>query len=106
MSFGCLNVKTGEFQEGFMKNKEMKFKKLPWYKRIFAKEPTEEVYIKVIKMESQWIWSDKKDSFYSSLYKIINPYTNEIKKVFAKTSEGNVYFDPIAYEKSGKLIQI
>jgi hypothetical protein len=89
-----------------MKNEKMKVEKMPWYKRIFAKEPTEEVYIKVIEMESQWIWSNKKDSFYASLYKIINPFTNEIKKVFAKTSEGNIYFDPIAYDKSGKLIQI
>ncbi len=86
--------------------KKIKSKKLPWYKKIFAKEPTEEVYIKVIEIESQLIWSNKKYSFYASLYKIINPFTNEIKKVFAKTSEGNIYFDPIAYDKSGKLIQI
>jgi hypothetical protein len=82
-----------------MTDEKIKFKKLPWYKRIFAKEPTEEVYIKVIEIESQLIWSNKKYSFYASLYKIINPFTSEIKKVFAKTSEGNIYFDPIAYDK-------
>lgn len=89
-----------------MKNEKMKVKKLPWYKRIFAKEPTEEVYIKVIEIESRCIWSNKREFFNASLYKVINPFTNEIKKIFAKTYEGDVYFDPIAYYKSGKLIVI
>jgi hypothetical protein len=106
ISFGCINTKTGVFQEGCVENNEIKFKKVPWYKRIFAKEPTQEIFIKVIEMEEQLIWTNKKNSFYASLYKIVNPLTNEIKKVFAKTYLGNVYFDPKVYEKNKKLIQI
>ncbi len=106
ISFGCMNTKTDEFQEGFMKNEEMKFKKVPWYKRIFAKEPREEVFVGTVEMTRRFVWSDIETPFSASLYKLINPLTGETKKLYARTHRGGIYFDPNAYEKNGVLVRI
>lgn len=106
LMFGKVDVTTGLISEGHVENGEMKFKKIPWYKRIFTKEPSEIKFIGITSMYSQWIWSNKKNYFESPVYKKYNPYTGKIQCIYTNVpNHGAVYFDVCVYEKTGKLVE-
>jgi hypothetical protein len=103
---GVIDTETGLVSEGYVENGEIKFKKIPWYKKLFAKEPYKIELIGTITMYSQWIWSNKKEYFESAVYKKYNPFTGKIKCIYTNIpNHGAKYFDVCAYEKLGKLIE-
>lgn len=104
MSFGSVNVVTGELQKGYIKDSQMKFKKIPWYKRIFQKKPEKVEYVGTTTVYSQLIWSDKKHYFDVSVYRKINPITNETYEIFCFIEGLKYKFNIDAYVYENKLI--
>jgi len=109
--FGSIDIKTGETKTGYIdKNGEMKYKKLPWYKRIFNKktklEKTE--YIGILDGERWFYIGTQRCSEKTSVaaYKRFNPFTNETYEIFATQGDEKFLFDVNAYEKNGKLIKL
>ena len=99
--FGSINVETGTSSEGYMEDGEMKFKKTPWYKRLFAKKPVKEVFMGTCK------WGNDKMEIELCIYKKFNPYTNETYEIYANHSQyGKFSFDINAFEQMGKLVEI
>lgn len=109
ISFGCIDTSTGAFQEGYT-NKEgkQKFKKAPWWKAIFAKEPTETELIGIYKAQCSYIWSDKyRDCGYLRMYRTFNPFTGKTLKVFGKHDRyGTIQYDVESYLKCGMFVEI
>lgn len=106
-SFGSFNVETGETQEGYVnKLGEMKYKKRPWYKRIFSpdKPPREISYIGTTTMWHKYIWSNNKTYFQAPVYKKYNPYTGEIFRVYAKLEDRTYDFSVEAFVKEGIFV--
>jgi len=105
--FGKIDTSTGLASEGYMENGEMKFKKIPWYKKLFAKEPSKIEFIGIISMYSQLIWSNEKNYFDVAVYKKYNPFTGKIQCIYTNVpNHGAIYFDVYAYEKSGQLVEL
>lgn len=106
LMFGKIDTSTGLVQEGYVENGEMKFKKIPWYKRLFSKEPSEIKYLGTITLYWNFFWSNKKNYFEAAVYKKYNPYTGKIQCIYANVpNRGAMYFDVKAYEKSGQLVE-
>jgi len=104
--FGSFNVETGEIQDGYMKNGEMKFKPEPWYKRWFRKRPEKTEYIGVIDMQKNYGWSDNWVDVRIALYKDFNPLTGEVYRVYAWDRDRRISFDVNAYLRDGEYIRI
>ena len=103
--FGSINVETGEIQNGYIdKHGQMKYRKEPWYKRIFRKRPEEIEYIGITQLYSQLIWSSKKNYFNAAVYRKFNPYTDQIYSIYANVDGRTIYFDVNAYVKNKVLI--
>jgi len=103
--FGSINNITGETRDGFIdKNGQMKYKKSPWYKRIFQKLPIETKYLGVVELTSQFIWSNQKRPFNAPYYKDFNPFTNEIIEVYSIVNGHKYNFNLDCFLDSGRLI--
>ena len=107
ISFGTINVKTGERTEGFIENGEMKYKKIPWWKRIFRespKPPEQTEYIGTTQLYSKLIWSNNKNYFNAAVYKRFNPFTKEIYEIYSNTRWGKFNYNIDAFISAGQLI--
>lgn len=105
--FGALNTETGEFSNGYLEKGEMKFKKIPWYKKLFAKEPTETEFIGIVEGNTRFIWCDQNRAVNVPIYKKYNPYTGQIKSLYGDVkNHGRIFFNIQVFEKFGKFIEI
>lgn len=106
LAFGMVDTNNGLASEGYIdKNGEMRFKKIPWYKKLFSKEPSKIEFIGVTEVYSQLIWSNKKNYFETAVYRKYNPYTNKTQCIYTNIRGCRTfYFDIAAYEKTGQLI--
>ena len=103
--FGALNTQTGEFQEGYIdSNKQMKFKPIKWWQKLFSRRPQEKEYIGKYTYSSKLPWSDWYDSTIA-MYKYYNPYTGEIYKIEGTDGMETIRFDVGAYKK-GHMVPI
>jgi hypothetical protein len=87
IQFGCLNVDTGEFRKGHIdKSGNQQFKRLPWYKRLFFREPSQTELVGTTTLSVGFIWTrdtDLKD-VKAALYRKFNPYAGKTQKIWAK----------------------
>lgn len=105
--FGCFNVKTGEFQQGYLEKGKMKFRKSGWWKTF--SRPQETKFIDTINLTDYVICSDGKrieDRYTAALYKDYNPFTNKIYRLYAKRNGKIFEFNVDAYEKDGSLVNL
>lgn len=104
--FGTFNVTTGEVQNGYVdKSDQMKYKKQPWYKRIFQRRPEATEYIGTTELYSQLIWSNTKNYFDVAVYRNYNPYTNETYSCYARCINRIIYFDVNAFERNELVLK-
>ena len=107
--FGTFNVTTGEVQTGYVdKSGQMKYRKPPWYKRIFqkrARRPEATEYIGTTELYSQLIWSNTKNYFDVAVYRNYNPYTNETYSCYAIRRNRIIYFDVNAFERNELVLK-
>lgn len=104
IKFGMMNVQTGETQEGYMKDGEMKFKPQSWLERLFAKPPRETEYVGITTMSHSWIWSSKETHFKATVYRDFNPFTDKTYAIYAVAGEHRFNFNVDAYTHTGKLV--
>ena len=102
-SFGCVNVETGEAQTGYTdKQGRMKFKRQPWWRRIFQSPPREKVWLEVRGFERSRVLGltgetiERRD-IPCSVYKEWNPLSGEIYEIYATSEYGKVQLDVGAY---------
>ena len=100
MQFGCMNTETGDFQEGYIEDGQMKFKKSPWWAGWFSARPTKTKYIGITTLLHGWIFSKNKDEVEVTVYCDYNPYTFKVYKVYCE--HGNFNVD--AYRENGRLV--
>lgn len=104
ISFGSIDMKTGEMLDGYIDKKgKMQLKKKPFWKRWFKKEPLEKEFLGVTTMEVGYVWGQS-SKVNAPVYKIYNPFTRKIKKIYTEYNGLIYYFNIDAYEKIGKLI--
>lgn len=97
--FGSIDINSGIPSDGYMENGKMKFKKIPWYKRIFTQKPTEEMFVGTARYGNDIIEIEL------CVYRKYNPYTNETYEIYANSNTyGKFEFDINAFEQMGKLI--
>ena len=123
--FGSYNVTTKKSMDGYIdKNGTMKYKKIPWYKKLYRKMfPSEETkamavlmkqadeanyvygeYICVATLYSRFIWSDTKRPFDVAVYRDYIKSTGKTTKLYCDTHRGRKYFNCDAYDKDGLFI--
>ncbi len=103
VEFGSIDVKTGISSSGYMENGQMKFKKTPWYKRLFSTEPIETEFLGICKRVNK----NNTIEIELCVYRKFNPYTNETKEIYAENElYGKFSFDINAFEQMGRLIMI
>lgn len=100
--FGALDTKTGLFAEGYMEDSEMKFKKIPWYKKLFTKEPLKEEFIDIVDCTNLRTG----ETFSMGLYRKINPLTQEVKSLYAKGSGRVIRLDVQAFIQRRELVAL
>lgn len=108
IQFGLLNVKTGEFQSGYInKQGKMKYKRQPFWKRWFNKKPIETKYVGVGTVPAEWSWifsnTTHQCTYDVAVYKDVNSFTDEIYSVYFDL-KGRRYFFNVDAFKEGKLI--
>lgn len=103
--FGMVDEKTGLYHEGYVENGEMKFKKIPWWRRIFAKEPSETEFLGITTAVINSIFGPER-VVEVAIYKKFNPISLKTQAIYGNVEgRGLVYFDIVAFEKTGKLIK-
>lgn len=109
IKFGTIDTETGETRDGYIdKSGKMCFKKPSWWQSfclIFKPPPRETVYVGTMQgLEMQYIWSSQGIPVEGALYKVINPLTEKVYRLYAKTNVGCVDFDTEAFAQNNKLI--
>ena len=107
LRFVSVDSITGERKDGYIdKNGEMKFKKQPWYKRIFHKPPSKIEAIGTTQFSHSYIWSNKERCVVYPVYRKFNSYTNETYSIYSNIEDhGAFYFNVELFEKTGKLVR-
>lgn len=97
--FGSYNVETGEFQKGYIENGEMKYKREPWYKRIFRRKPAPKVEFVAIRD----LVSNGKP-IQVAVCKKCEPFSGEILELYAHWNGWYISFSIPAFKATGELI--
>lgn len=105
IQFGCVDTQTGQTQEGYIENGQMKYKPLKWWQKFFAKKPEEKEFIGVFKYQSKFTWSQEWSNNQIAIYKYFNPFTGEIYKIEGSNEEETIQLDVGAFEK-GVIVTI
>jgi hypothetical protein len=105
IQFGSINVETGESQEGYIENGQMKFKPMKWWQKLFFKKPEEKEFIGSYKYETKFPWSKQCVKRQIAMYKYFNPYTGKIYKIEGSDGEETIQLDVGAFQ-NGQIIPI
>jgi hypothetical protein len=105
IQFGSINVETGETQDGYIENGQMKFKPMKWWQKLFLKRPEEKEFIGTYGYKTKFPWSSEWTNHQVAMYKYFNPYTDEIYKIEGSDENETIQFDIGAF-KVGKIISI
>ena len=108
--FGTYNVTTGESLEGYMDKGEMKYRKYPWYKRIFFrkyKEPQPKTLTEymgtTIYRASNWIFRTHKE-IEVVVYREYIEGTNKTTRIYSNVDGRTFTFNIDAYNAGHGLI--
>ena len=109
VSFGCIDINTGEFEKGYIDKGEMKFKRSSllkrMYRKIFNKEPLVVETIGAITAEMNSLFFGLREEDYA-VYRRYNKWSNETKDIYCNIrGHGAVYFNIDIWEKTGKFVQ-
>ncbi len=111
ITFGSINVETGETEAGFLSKGKMKFKKQPWWRRLFSKPPRKKeyvgdfdypVFVKTIFGASERVAS-------SPIFKECNPFNGEVYSIYTCVEslpllKRVVYFHIDSFVKNGIFV--
>jgi hypothetical protein len=118
IKFGCLNVETGEFKEGYVEEKlgkkEMKYRNpLPWWKRMFGMKDIQPLWGKPEYVSATILYiyvGERRVEYEAPIYKQthlngnIRYYIRDHKANYGKGLDRPI--EPVAFEKEGKEIFI
>ena len=104
IQFGCVDTQTGQTQEGYIENGQMKFKPLKWWQKLFCRKPEKKEFIRPMKMDIVNIWTGDRETVTGSLYKSYNPLSGEIYSAWAEHDGYKLKFNKDAFQK-GILVQ-
>jgi len=118
--FGSYNPETKESLEGYMKDGEMKFRKYPWYKRLWfrikhnlicdkkllVQETIVEEYIGIKKISIyNWLFRTERIR-HIPIYRKYIKETNKTLRLRSQCIGRHLYFDTEAYDKDNLLVLI
>jgi hypothetical protein len=105
IQFGSINVETGETQDGYIENGQMKFKPMKWWQKFFLKRPEKKEFLCVHTYRSRFSWSSEWTRHDVAMYKYFNPYTEEIYKIEGSDAKTTIQYDVGAF-KQGVIVPI
>ena len=104
--FGSYDPTTGESQEGYIDFRgKMRFRRQPWYKRLFMKPQTKTELLDLIPIKVFTPWGTRYLSR-ACLYRKANVVTGKTIKLWATRGVHMISFNTEAFDKFGQLVRL